>query len=232
MPHLVHSTTTPSARSIARVPFVPTVLLATAALAPTSVTAPAQQAEVAPEIVARMAKEREARRACKIDICTAFAKPGAGAPITCDVTGTLTKQEITTRVAGGSYVWRYGHTQCAVKLALDREMIAKAVKEAKTTVTFREHAFICNVDDADPTKGGAFSVTTTITPAIAFENGQAKSVTLGSVKTEGSAVALAAVTSLMAVEKVSGFVSRAAVAEINTFLFEKCKEDGVEIARK
>jgi len=31
---------------------------------------------------------------------------------------------------------------------------------------------------------------------------------------------------------VSGFVSRAAVAEINKFLYEKCKEEGVEIARK
>ena len=32
------------------------------------------------------------------------------------------------------------------------------------------------------------------------------------------------------VDKVSGFVSRAAVAEINKFLYEKCKEEGVEIA--
>ena len=67
---------------------------------------------------------------------------------------------------------------------------------------------------------------------VAFENGQAKSVTLEPVKIEGSSVASAAVTSLIAVDKVSGLVSRAAAAEINAFLFEKCKEDGVEILRK
>ena len=70
------------------------------------------------------------------------------------------------------------------------------------------------------------------TPAISFENGQAKSVTIEPVKTEGFAIASAAVSSLTAVDKVSGVVSRAAAAEINTFLFEKCKEDGVEITRK
>jgi hypothetical protein len=37
---------------------------------------------------------------------------------------------------------------------------------------------------------------------------------------------------VLAVDKISGLVSRAAAAEINTFLFDKCKEDGVEIVRK
>jgi hypothetical protein len=70
------------------------------------------------------------------------------------------------------------------------------MKEEKTTVNFPEHTFICNVDDADPSKGRAFSVSATITPAIAFENGQAKSVALEPGKTEGSSAASAAVTSL------------------------------------
>jgi len=33
----------------------------------------------------------------------------------------------------------------------------------------------------------------------------------------------------MAVDKVSGVVSRAAANEINEFLYTKCKEDGVEV---
>jgi len=54
-------------------------------------------------------------------------------------------------------------------------------------------------------------------------------VTLEPVKTEGSSLASAAVSSLMAVDKVSGAVSRAAASEINEFLYTKCKEDGVEV---
>jgi hypothetical protein len=99
MPH-----PTTSACQNARLPFGLTVaLLAMAAIVSTGVSASAQSSEVAPEIVARMAKEKEARRACKVDICTAFAKPDAGAPIACDVTKTWTQQEITEKIVGGSY---------------------------------------------------------------------------------------------------------------------------------
>ena len=38
----------------------------------------AQQPDIAPELLARMTKEKEARRACKVEICTAFAKPATG----------------------------------------------------------------------------------------------------------------------------------------------------------
>jgi hypothetical protein len=114
-----------------------------------------------------------------------------------------------------------------VKLALDRERIAKAAKEAKTTLTLPEHTFISNVDDSDSTKGKTFSVSVSVTPAIVFESGKAKSLTLDPVKTEGSTVASAAVASLMARPRV-----RAAVAEINSFLFKLCKEEGVEITHK
>ena len=198
----------------------------------TVVAAIAQQTDIPPELTARMAKEKEARRACKVEICTAFAKPAPGAPITCEVTKTWTRQDITTRVVGGSYVWRYGHMQCSVKLTLDRGALAKAMTEAKTTASFPEHALVCVVDDSDPAKGQAFTVSAKITPVVAFEGGQAKSVALDPVKTEGSTVASAAVTSMMAVEKATGFISRAAAAEINNFLFERCKEDGVEITHK
>jgi len=189
----------------------------------------AEQGGVAPEILERMAKEKEARRTCKIEICTAFAKPAAGSPITCEVTKTWPRPDITSKVVGGSYVWQYGHTQCTVKLSLDRGLIAKAIAEGSTSVKFPEHSFICNIDDKDATKGKAFTVTLSFTPSITFEKGQAKSVTLEPVKTEGSSLASAAVSSLMAVDKVSGAVSRAAASEINEFLYTKCKEDGVEV---
>src|SRR6516165_1636618 len=112
----------------------------------------AQQTGVAPEILERMAKEKEARRTCKIEICTAFAKPTAGSPITCEVTKTWPQSDITSKVVGGSYIWQYGHTQCTVKLSLDRGLIANAMADGGNTVKFPEHSFICNVDDKDAAK--------------------------------------------------------------------------------
>lgn len=194
--------------------------------------AAAQQPGIAPELLARMAKEKEARRACKVETCTAFAKPASGTPITCDVTQTITQQEILARIMGGSYVWGYGHVQCNVKVSLDRRLIAKAMTEARVTIAIPEHTFICDVDDKDSARGRAFSVKVMVTPTVTFEERQAKSASLGAVKTEGSTLALAVVASLMTFDKASGVLSRAVVAEINKFLFERCKDEGVEIPRR
>jgi hypothetical protein len=193
--------------------------------------AAAQQQDIAPELLARMAKEKEARRACKIETCTAFAKPATGTPITCDVTHTITQQEILARIMGGSYVWGYGHVQCNVRVSLDRALIVKAMTRAKETIALPEHTLICDVDDKDYVKGKAFSVKVMVTPVVTFEERRAKSAALEGVKAEGSTIALVAVASLMAFDKASGVLSRAVVAEINKFLFERCKDEGVEIPR-
>lgn len=183
------------------------------------------------ELAARMAKEKADRRACKVEICSAFAKPAGGPPITCDVTKTWLKRHIVKRIAGGSYVWPYGRLQCSLKLDLSRDEIKKAASTATATLSLPTHTLTCNVGNADPATGQAFSVTVSITPTAVFKDGAANSVSLEPVKTEGSTIASAAVTSIMAVDKISGIVSRAVASEINTFLFEKCKADGVEIAR-
>ena len=198
----------------------------------TSATAQDAKPNVPPELAARMAAEKDARRACKIDICKAIAAPSQGAPITCSVTKTWLKEEILNRVVGGSYVWGYGHMQCSLSLNLDRAELGKMTTEAAAKLSFPQHKLNCNVEDADPAKGTAFSVNVALTPVVTTEKGEAKSVELQPVKTEGSTLASAAVTSLIAVDKVSGLVSRAAAGEINTFIYDKCGADGVAIVRK
>jgi hypothetical protein len=193
----------------------------------------AQSADgVPPEHAARMTKEKEARRACKIEICNGFAKPVTGAPIMCDVTKTWTKDEVINRVVGGSYVWGYGHVQCSLKVNLDRTALAKAMTEPKAEFALPPYKVSCNVEDKDPTKGIAFPVTVSFTPTLIFEKGAATTIKVDDVKTEGSALATAAVTSAMGVEKVSGVVGRALAAELNDLIYSKCKDDGVEITRR
>lgn len=187
---------------------------------------------VSPEIAARMEKEKVARRACKLEVCNAFAKPASGAPISCDVTKTWTKDEIIGRLAGASFVWGYGHVQCSVKISLDRSTLAKAVTEPKTQLLLSSHAVSCNVDDKDASKGTAFPVVVSFTPAFEFANGEATTVKLDAVKAEGSAVASAAVSSVMTVDNVTGIVGRAVAAEINNFIYSSCKDEGIEISRK
>jgi hypothetical protein len=192
----------------------------------------AAEEAVDPKIVERMAKEKEARRACKLDICKAFAEPGAGAPIECDVTKTWLRDEILNRIVGGSYVWGYGHVQCTVKLKLDRAQIASFAGGAEAKAAFAEQVATCNVDDKDQTKGTAFTVKLSAAPVATFAKGDVTAVSVDGLKTEGSSVAAAAVTSIIAVDKVSGLVSKAAAAELNEFIYEKCKADGITVVRK
>lgn len=204
----------------------PVVLLA-------SLTAAAQDdgGEIPAEFRARMDGEKAARRACKIEICKAFAERQTSGTISCDVTKTWLRREIVGRIVGGDYVWPYGHMQCTLALNLDKAEIAKARTTGTASVGFPAHELVCNVSDQDPAKGQAFSVKASVTPRASFEGGEAKSVELEPVKTEGSQLASAAVGALMAADQLTGMVSGAAAAEINAFLYSKCAADGVEVKK-
>jgi hypothetical protein len=204
--------------------------LATAAVG--SASAQTAPAPLPPELAARVAAEKAARRDCKIDLCKAFAGQASSGTIACDMTRTWTKDDILARIVGGSYVWGYGHTKCTIKLNLDRALLAKGYAEGAAKIDFPTHTMTCDVDDADPAKGKAFSTNMSITPTVTFEKGQATAVSLGDIKTEGSTVASAAVTSIMAVDRLSGIVSRGAAKEINAMFYTSCKEDGVPVAPK
>jgi hypothetical protein len=183
-----------------------------------------------PELAKRLEQEQADRKGCKTDICKAFATPTAGPPIACDITKTWLRDELTSFIVGGSTLWGYGHMKCSFKVNLDRGEIAKGMAGGKAT--FAEHNLTCDVDDKDPAKGVAFTVKAAITPVVTFDKGQATAVALDPVKTEGSTLASAAVTSIMTVDKISGIVSKSGVSEINALLFEKCKDVGVTITPK
>lgn len=161
----------------------------------------------------------------------AFAKLSPGGPIACDVTKTWTREELLGRIVGSSYVWSYGHVQCSVGIKMDRTEIAKLAGGAEGKISFREHVARCNVDHKDQSLGAAFTVILSVTPVVTFLKGEATAVSIDPVKTEGSALATAAVAAIQTVDKITGFVSKTAAAEINSFLYDKCKDDGVIVAR-
>ena len=211
---------------------LPFVLAAILVAGSVEQTRAADDKAVPPELEKRMADEKAARRACKIEICKAFQSPTKGEPIGCNITKTWLRDDILGRIVGGSYVWGYGHVQCRFDLSLKREQLNGALKSDTGKVSLGPHTLSCDVNDKDDSKGKAFTVKVTMEPTATFEKGKAVEADLGSIKSEGSTVASAAVGSLLAVDKVSGLVSRAVSDEVNTFIYEKCSHEGVEIAAK
>ena len=213
--------------SVWKVPAAAGMIVMLAASGP--VMAADKAAAADPALDKRLAEEKEARRACKVEICKAFAEPGAGDPVACSFTKTWRRQDILERIVGGSYVWGYGHMQCTTSVKLDKERAGKALREDELALAIGKHELNCAVEHKDASKGEAFKVRVSLAPTALFKKGKIESVDFGPVETDGSRVAAAALTSAMAINQLSGVISRAAADEMNNFLFENCNADGVPI---
>ncbi len=115
----------------------------------------AQDTGLNPELAARMAKEKEARKACKTEICKAFAEPSDGAAIACTVTKTWLGSEIQARFLGDRLTWPWGLAQCSAAIELDRGAIKEAAEKPSATLTLKKHDITCKLDAKDPKEGTA-----------------------------------------------------------------------------
>jgi hypothetical protein len=192
----------------------------------------AQDAGASPEIVARMAKEKEDRKACKAEICKAFAQPSDGQAITCGVTKTWLASEIQAGFLGDRLTWPWGHAQCNTTLELDRAVLKQAALEQKAEIKLKRHDISCKLDSKDPKQGTAYDLKLSIEPVVTFEGGKATKVDMGWGKIEAPVLAKSAIWSATAVDSNFSVISNGVVKEINAFLFDKCKEVGIQITQR
>jgi hypothetical protein len=207
-------------------------LVAGVLLLPLSASAQAPAA-IDEALAKRVAAEKEARRACKVEICKAFATPKAdGGPITCSVTKTWLQSEIQQSILRDKLSWPWGHAQCTAKIDLSGSDIAKLMGDGSAEVQLKKHAVACSLDRKAPETGEAYAVTLAIEPKITFEKGKATKVVMGWKDIEAPVLAKAAIWSATATDNTFNVLSGAIVGEVNEFLFTKCKADGVEVAER
>lgn len=210
-----------------RLDFVRGAALAIMLLSPAA--ALAESAGVSPELAARIAQEKEDRKACKTEICKAFAQPSDGAPIACAVTKTWLADEIQAGFLRDKLTWPWGHAQCSADIELDRAAISEAAAQPKATLKLKKHNISCKLDLKDPKEGTAYDLKLSIEPVVNFEGGKAVKVDMGWGSIEAPILAKSAIWSATAVDANFGVISSGVVTAINNFLFEKCKDVGVEI---
>ncbi len=199
--------------------------------APKAETAPA----IDPKIAARLASEKEARKQCKTDICKVFAdRKAAPGEITCDATKTWIDADISAQILAGYIDWPWGHAQCTAHVDLDREALAKLIAEPDATIKLKQHTLKCLVDK----KGGegkeedSYVLKLNVAPEITFKNGKATHVKLNWSDIEAPALLQGAIWSAKTLDKTFDVLSGSAVKQINNFIYERCKEVGVEVAEK
>jgi hypothetical protein len=189
----------------------------------------AEDTAVSPELATRIAKEKEDRKACKIEICKAFAQPGDGPAITCNVTKTWLAADIQKGFLGDKLTWPWGHAQCSASIDLDRKAIAGAARKPSATLKLKKHNITCKLDHKDPKKGTVYDIKLSIEPTVTFENGKATKAVMGWGKIEAPVLAKTAIWSATAVDSTFSVIANGVVRDINAFLTTKCKEVGVEI---
>ncbi len=191
--------------------------------------AQAQDASVSPELTARMAKEKEDRKACKIEICKAFAAPADGPVITCAVTKTWLGSEIQAGFLGDKLTWPWGPAQCSAAIDLDRKAIAEAASKPSATMKLKKHDITCKLDHKDPAEGTAYDLKLSIEPIVTFEGGKAIKAEMGWSSIEAPILARTAIWTATTADANFSVIANGVVRQINSFLTDKCKEVGVEI---
>jgi hypothetical protein len=189
-------------------------------------TAPAAeappQATSAEALTPEEKAEKEARKACKIEICNVLAtKDPAGSDISCDIVKTWREAAIT-KMLGGKFDWPWGKAVCQSKLVVKREMLAKAMSEASYEVAMPTQKLSCTL--AQKKEGKPYVVDVSIAPKVAFENGKAVKASLNWGEASGPMLVYALIYAGTGLDNATNVLGPEVVRMVNEFTGKKCAE--------
>lgn len=165
--------------------------------------------------------EREARKACKIEICAAFHNRKPGPDLTCDVLKTWRKEQLDKMVAKAKVSWPWGAVQCTAKIKLNREALIKGMTEPKFEAALDKHEVACVVDRSNEAKA---DIKFDFSPKITFEGGKATKAALNWGKIEAPALVKGAMWTATASDNTFNVLQGTLVEDINDFIGPKCAE--------
>lgn len=166
--------------------------------------------------------EREGRKACKIDICSALsAKENSGADIACDITKSWRKAQLTKLVAKLKVSWPYGPVRCKSAVNLNRAELVRAVSEEKSELQLEKHTVSCVVDreEKEPT-----NLTFDFAPKVLFEKGKAVTAQMNWGQIQAPTLLKSALWTATAADNKINMLSGTLVEDINNFISKKCEE--------
>lgn len=175
-----------------------------------------------PALAALLAKEKEARKACKIEICSIMlGKKAEGPDVGCGVVKTWPKDEITKMMKRTKVSWPWGNTTCKVEVKLKRAMLVSAMTEPKFEAAFDEHELVCDVLREGEEK---YTFKIAMTPNITFENGKATEgyITWGTL--EAPSMAKSVLWPATALDNKVNALGGELVEAVNGFVEMKCPE--------
>jgi len=170
-----------------------------------------------------LAKEKDARKACKIDICSVLrGKKAEGADVNCHVIQTWPKKALDDMLGRAHVSWPWSHVHCQTDVSLKRATLVSAMTEPKFEATFDSHTLNCEIE-----RGGGpdkYSFKVSLAPKVTFEAGKATKAELRWGDVEAPAVAKVVIWPITGLDNKTSMFSGQFVSMINQFIDKKCDE--------
>lgn len=213
-----------TAASLAVVAFwAPAPVRAQAPVPAEAAVTPLKPVELTPEEIA----EREARKGCKVRICSAFHKPQAGGEVACSVLKSWRKEQLDKMMQKAKVSWPWGRVKCSADIKLNRDMLGKAMSGDRYEMTLDPHQVLCEVERE---KADAAQIKVQFTPKVTFEKGKAVKALLGWGKIEAPTLLKGAMWTATATDNTFNVLQGTIVEDINDFIGPRCDEVKAEWA--
>ena len=173
------------------------------------------------ELTAEEKAEREGRKACKAAICAAFHNRKPGDDIACTVLKSFRKEQLDKMLSKAKASWPWGKVTCSADVKLKRDVLTRALSDAKLEATLDTHQVLCTVERG--TEPSA-EIKADFAPKVTFEKGKAVKAQLNWGKLEAPTLVKAAMWPATATDNAVNVLGGMLVEDINDFIGPKCAE--------
>lgn len=167
--------------------------------------------------------EKDGRKACKVQICSALHNRKAGDDVACDITKSWRKEQLDKIVGRGGISWPWGKVVCVAPIKLKREMLLKALAGPKVEADIGQQSLVCTVDGKEASEPKS-EIKADFSPKVTFEGGKASKAFLNWGKIDAPTLVKGAMWTATATDNTFNVLQGMIVEDINRFATEGCDE--------
>ena len=184
-----------------------------------SIISGVKEADLTPEERA----EREARKACKVELCRAFRNPGeqTSGNINCSIPKSWRKAQLDKMVSKAKVSWPWGSVHCMADIDIPRSDLVSAMKDQKYDLKLKTHHVACSIQRE---KKEATKIDIDFAPTVTFENGKAVKAKINWGKLSAPSLVKGAMWTATATDNTLNVLQSTLVEDINDFISKKCDE--------
>jgi len=164
--------------------------------------------------------QKQAREACKIEICDIVeTREAQGPDITCDIGWTWRAEEIVDAL-GGRVDWVWGKAACQSTVRLERAPLANAMSAPSASVTTDLHKVRCSIQQ----DGKPYVIEVELAPRVTFKNGKATDAKVNWGEVSAPAAIYPLLYAATGLDNSTNALGPEVVRQVNKFARKDCAE--------